>query len=403
MEVRWRCSCLATSLRSHFPTEQYINGNASVSRPSMLPTRPVSFQALGNRLLRSLGHTEEVKRRLHPRRSHASERQGRRARARTRPRGQGFDGYSFPIVEQVHFFVARRLVVHPCFTSQPHAFPTSAMAKDHVVLESLVAAASGSIGAACACVLLYPLDEAKTRRQAGTGPKKRGKLGFLAGALAKSAHAACAQFVFFYAYAIARRTARDGWRGKDATSAFLAAMATVCATHGMDTWATRQQVQMEEDEDEVAEKKESGWTAAMVLTVNPVVQYVAYEAMRRKVVERKARRRGQDAEVGTIAAFVVGAASKCIATITTYPLVRAKVLQQLKRTPGNLFQVLVDVYRKEGMAGWYRGLKEQLFKTVLQAAVMLAIKERMDRMQRNVIRTWRIQQEAEKIHARRSL
>ena len=265
---------------------------------------------------------------------------------------------------------------------------------------SLASAASASCGATCACLLLHPLDVAKTKRQAGHVDEPNTTRRWWKGAASKATHAACAQFVFFYAYAWAKSASKEGWSGKDAACAWTAAMATVCTTHQLDTWATRKQVQGQADEEgKDEERKENGWTAAMVLTVNPVVQYVAYEAMRRKVMAWKTKRRGKEAVLGTQAAFVVGAASKCIATITTYPLARAKVLQQVKKAHGNMFQVLVDVYRKEGMAGWYRGLKEQLYKTVLQAAVMMAIKERMDQMQHNLIQAWKMHRKTQRMLA----
>lgn len=129
--------------------------------------------------------------------------------------------------------------------------------------------------------------------------------------------------------------------------------------------------------------------AALVLTINPVLQYSVYEALRYRVLHRQVHKDGKNrSEIGSATVFTIAAASKCIATLLTYPLVRAKVLQQVGRVRGNLGKVLLIVLSREGLEGWYRGLKEQMLKTVLQAAIMLSIKEKLDQLQRGLVRTW---------------
>jgi len=153
----------------------------------------------------------------------------------------------------------------------------------------------------------------------------------------------------------------------------------------------------------------SGVGASLLLTVNPAIQHTCFEQARRRVIgglrRRAARRNGDNigakkiAELSVSDAFVLGAASKAVATFITYPLVRAKVLAKAperrdvsrKRRdvsrkgappPAERFRgkslpaVMRGVVETEGAAGLYKGLQAQLLKTVLVAAFSLTVKEK---------------------------
>mgnify|MGYP001982179723 CR=1 FL=1 len=153
----------------------------------------------------------------------------------------------------------------------------------------------------------------------------------------------------------------------------------------------------------------SGVGASLLLTVNPAIQHTCFEQARRRVIgglrRRAARRNGgvvsgakKIAELSVSDAFVLGAASKAIATFITYPLVRAKVLAKAperkdagkrrdarkgaERVAAERFRgkslpaVMRGVVETEGPAGLYKGLQAQLLKTVLVAAFSLTVKEK---------------------------
>ena len=153
----------------------------------------------------------------------------------------------------------------------------------------------------------------------------------------------------------------------------------------------------------------SGVGASLLLTVNPAIQYTCFEQARRRVIgglqRRAARKNGgpgakKIAELSVSDAFVLGAASKAVATFITYPLVRAKVLAKAperkdasgkrrehlrkeKSAPRaesfrgkSLPAVMRGVVETEGAAGLYKGLQAQLLKTVLAAAFSLTVKEK---------------------------
>ena len=142
-----------------------------------------------------------------------------------------------------------------------------------------------------------------------------------------------------------------------------------------------------------------GVVISLLLSINPGVNYAAFEQLKRRHQESVRVKLGRPAgralpQLSAKAAFVLGAAAKCIATLTTYPAIRTKVLLQgpggdrykgandLERAADALCQVL----RLEGMPGLYKGAQPQLLKTVLGAALMLMLKEKISAVQRAALR-----------------
>lgn len=109
-----------------------------------------------------------------------------------------------------------------------------------------------------------------------------------------------------------------------------------------------------------------GLKASLVLCSNPAITYGAFERLKTEVASRKGP--GVPFTSGEI--FVLGALSKTLATVVTYPYIMAKVRLQWK-PPQQLsdslskeelelikyrsaFDVLRKVYRSEGLIGWYK-------------------------------------------------
>ena len=82
---------------------------------------------------------------------------------------------------------------------------------------------------------------------------------------------------------------------------------------------------------------------------------------------------------------VLGALSKSIATLTTQPLIVAKVGLQSRPPParqGKPFKSFLEVMRyiidKEGPLGLYKGIAPQLLKGLLVQGILMMTKERME-------------------------
>jgi aspartate-semialdehyde dehydrogenase/adenine nucleotide transporter 17 len=144
----------------------------------------------------------------------------------------------------------------------------------------------------------------------------------------------------------------------------------------------------------------AGVGASLLLTVNPTIQYTMYEQLRQRALKGlSVGRRKPVTELPVFEAIVIAALSKAAATVATYPLIRAKVLQKAATNPKDqqsnqqknrrnasskstdfatlsLLQIMADLKKREGYAGWYKGLNAQLTKTVVASAIGLSIKEK---------------------------
>ncbi|KAK7436995.1 hypothetical protein VKT23_006719 [Stygiomarasmius scandens] len=141
-----------------------------------------------------------------------------------------------------------------------------------------------------------------------------------------------------------------------------------------------------------------GLRPGLVLTVNPAITYGVYERVKSIVLLAKS---GQN--MSPWLSFIVGALSKTLATVVTYPYIMAKVRIQARsadaddavehhtdapkahqyhhdhsRHPGAL-DILKRVWQKEGFVGWYQGMQAQIIKAVLSQALLFMSKEQFER------------------------
>ncbi len=118
----------------------------------------------------------------------------------------------------------------------------------------------------------------------------------------------------------------------------------------------------------------TGASASAILCINPAIQFACYESCKARVLEAYAAK-----SLTAVQAFFLGAFTKAIATVITYPFVRVKVLLQGNKdcegkSMGEIFQ---DLYRM-GLAEIFRGLWPQLTRGVLGAALMFFAKEKVE-------------------------
>ncbi|KAJ2098428.1 hypothetical protein GGI09_001021 [Coemansia sp. S100] len=116
-----------------------------------------------------------------------------------------------------------------------------------------------------------------------------------------------------------------------------------------------------------------GIIPALILVINPIIQYTAFEQLKNKVERFR--------KLGSLDFFVLGAISKLAATSITYPYILLKSRMQLKQSKneGERYDSLVDGLRKviaqEGIAGLYKGIESKLLQSVLTASFLFMSKE----------------------------
>ena len=121
-----------------------------------------------------------------------------------------------------------------------------------------------------------------------------------------------------------------------------------------------------------------GFGVSSVLTLNPALTVAIFDALKARVVKltKKAR-------LSTLEGFLVGSLAKALATIMTYPLIRTKVVMQRSSGQGNgqaskgMAETFVDIWRREGTPGLFRGCSAQIFTAVSKSGIQLASKERL--------------------------
>jgi len=117
---------------------------------------------------------------------------------------------------------------------------------------------------------------------------------------------------------------------------------------------------------------------SLLLAINPAIMNTLITSILRLVTAYR-QWSGEDylesREHGAATVGAVTGMSKAVATLLTYPLIRAKVLQQTTSGPAqSILQVLRSVVTTEGVLGLYRGLLVLSYKTVLWNSLMMGFK-----------------------------
>jgi len=136
-----------------------------------------------------------------------------------------------------------------------------------------------------------------------------------------------------------------------------------------------------------------GLKPGLVLTVNPAITYGVFERVKSLIL--LARGDYSSTKMGPWLSFLIGALSKTLATIVTYPYIMAKVRIQARsadsedstnnqseshrhKKPTGALDILARVWKREGFVGWYQGMQAQITKAVLSQALLFMSKEQFE-------------------------
>ncbi|KAI5787119.1 peroxisomal membrane protein PMP47B [Geopyxis carbonaria] len=116
----------------------------------------------------------------------------------------------------------------------------------------------------------------------------------------------------------------------------------------------------------------AGVLPALVLVINPILQYTIFEQLK-NFLERR-RKRG----ISPSDAFLLGAIGKLAATGLTYPYITIKARMHVAGKDDKhvgIIQSLRNILKTEGWAGLYGGIGPKLVQSVLTAAFLFAFKD----------------------------
>lgn len=272
---------------------------------------------------------------------------------------------------------------------------------------------SGVLAGVIASTITYPLDLVKTRLQADLTSnkqsiislladivKQQGAAGLFVGITSEYVKVLVQNSIYFSSYSLFKNAMVPNHpRAASALDLFivgiLAGAATQLFVNPISVVQTRQQTRLKADSDDgflltlnsliVTEGPGilyKGLIPALVLTVNPALQFMVFDKLksywlRRKRVNPNALQNPED--LTHLESFIIGAIAKAIATIATYPYIMAKTRMQSSSQGGGVLTLLLHIVRKNGVLAAYKGMQTQIVKSVLSTALMFMFKDSIQR------------------------
>lgn len=292
-----------------------------------------------------------------------------------------------------------------------------------VDLESISEATSGAIGSLLSTTILYPLDTCKTKYQAEVRAHGQRRyrnlsdvfweaissgqvLSLYQGLGTKNLQSFIAQFVYFYGYSYFKRIylEKSGFKSIGTkANLVIAAAAGACTavmTQPLDAASSKMQTS------DFGKSKGlwktltegsftdafDGLSISLLLTSNPSIQFTVFDQLKQRLLKKKQDEAGNGSSavvLSAFTAFLLGAISKSVATVLTYPAIRCKVMIQAVDSDENgsirgrpksrktISGIMYAIWRREGVFGFFKGLEAQILKTVLSSALLLMIKEKI--------------------------
>lgn len=109
-----------------------------------------------------------------------------------------------------------------------------------------------------------------------------------------------------------------------------------------------------------------GFKASLVLCSNPAITYGVFERCKNLVISASG-----DHKMTPAKSFIVGALSKSLATVVTFPYILAKIrLQARSAEYDSALYMLAHIVRTQGVQGMYQGMSAQITKSVLSQALL---------------------------------
>ena len=252
---------------------------------------------------------------------------------------------------------------------------------------SLQHALAGSLGGAGSMALTYPLEQIRTRMQAGESLQDilRGttndfhSLGTLyTGCRSVIETVLISNFTYFFFFESSRS-------GSLLLSSTVAGVANVLLTEPL--WKANTAIKLSARKTSDAQRSVfvellsairtegvvhqwSGVSASLALVSNPIIQFFVYEGLKAKILKKRRT-------LSATEAFLLGALAKAIATLATYPLQVAQTRIRASDCKMSTIDCMKKLVRDGGVQALYAGIGPKLSQTVLNAAIQFLLYEKL--------------------------
>lgn len=122
-----------------------------------------------------------------------------------------------------------------------------------------------------------------------------------------------------------------------------------------------------------------GVVPSLILVSNPAIMYMVYEPMYASVKQKLKK----NENVPPLTTFFLGAFSKLVATIFTFPIQTVKARLQAEdgksdpsATKHSVRSIIRQTLRERGVAGLFKGIEAKIVQTVLNAALTMMLKDK---------------------------
>lgn len=287
-------------------------------------------------------------------------------------------------------------------------------------VDELAHALAGAGGGALSMALTYPLVTITTKLQTQGNDennqvkskletikeiyRKDGLLGFYAGLESAIYGMALTNFVYYYFYELTSRNVLKVRKHKKLNT--LESMLTGCVAGSVTAiasnpiWVANTRMTVTKSEKtalatiiEIVKKDSAktlfnGLKPALVLVMNPIVQYTVFEQLKNLVLAWN-----KQGILSPSWAFLLGALGKLAATGSTYPYITLKTRMHLsesgkhtdddsgkkakghKASSKSMLSLITEIVKKDGVSGLYRGVGIKLAQSILTAAFLFFFKE----------------------------
>jgi adenine nucleotide transporter 17 len=127
----------------------------------------------------------------------------------------------------------------------------------------------------------------------------------------------------------------------------------------------------------------SGLPAALALAINPAIQYTCFELFKHFLAQYLLQKKGKSTTNNKVShysftlsqLFLLGVASKAVATILTYPLMVIRSRMQVSNQ--SFMEIMRQIYHEDGFSGFFRGLDAKMLFSILNAGLLMMLQDRI--------------------------